>query len=1124
MGLITLCNDIFLVLITECMSVGKVLDAEIFRIRNVEFVPVARAQSKNPSGQYVNPTVAELAVISELLQEQIVETRKLVTGGSFYFAFGYELSLSAQRQSAGDMPDDRFVWNRHLQQPFEQNGIETYPWCLSVTRGFVEFRTVYAGAEQIRVAVISRLSCERAGKRFLTRGVDDDGNVANFAETEQLLIRGDKILSHIQIRGSVPVFWEQPGVQVGSHKVRLSRGFEATAPAFSRHIERQLDIYQRMWLVNLLGSKEGEKLLTDTYESHVRALESHDGSTSRCPLISFDFHAICYDGNVARLGPLLETIRSGIEGYGFFEASFAQRGPGIVFNNVVSTQSGVVRTNCLDCLDRTNVLQATIAMRVLQLQLSRVALDSLWSRFDDAGRGLWIKNGDAISHCYAGTGALKSDIAKTGKRTAMGKMRDLQKSVSRAVQNNFLDGSQQDAIDLFLGNRTDRLLADAGHGTDPTQRKLVEMMRGREHEFTTYQRGRVFLGTWNVNGGKRAGEEALHSWLIVPPGEMPPDVYAVGFQEIVDLTAGNIMNADDSHRTAWEKAIKDTINSSVFPNGQPASYALVVSQQLVGVCLCIFVRSDSISHVRDVVIGKHKTGFGGYAGNKGAVAIRFRMYSTSICFVCAHLAAGQSNVTERNSDYADIMSRMSFGKGRVINNHDIVFWIGDFNYRIDLPKEEVEGCVKNGDLATLYEADQLRIQRENGAVFAGFVEAPIIFVPTYKYDLYSDVFDTSEKARAPAWCDRVLWRGENVDVLTYNRAELKSSDHRPVYATFDLTLKQFNEQAKKRLRTELLKTIGVTDVILAVWPIDPSLGEEDVAALFAPYGNIIAAQVTDSVAYVSFSDPDAAQRALAVDRQTIAGREVRVAFKSSHVASKHRPAKSDAVVGSSSSRNSLTSTMSRESALLAFDDDMDDASHDYLQITDLNKEADSPQPGDEPGLATQGAHSDLASFSQSSAQARPSSGSARPTPVVPARPASQASGAAPPARPAPPKRPPAPTAASSTSAAPAAAHAAAAAAAAAPPKRPQPAMPPRPQSVASTAAAPQSYQAPAPAAAASLIDWDSEVVAPHVPAAEPAVPALSNSFAAMQLPQSQAQPQGWASLGLDNFAPNANQS
>ena len=75
--------------------------------------------------------------------------------------------------------------------------------------GGVEIRTIYAGHKQAKACIIARLSSERAGTRFCVRGVDDDGHVANFVETEQLIMLEESCTSFIQVRGSVPLFWEQ---------------------------------------------------------------------------------------------------------------------------------------------------------------------------------------------------------------------------------------------------------------------------------------------------------------------------------------------------------------------------------------------------------------------------------------------------------------------------------------------------------------------------------------------------------------------------------------------------------------------------------------------------------------------------------------------------------------------------------------------------------------------------------------------------------------------------------------------------------------------------------------------------------------------------------------------------
>ncbi|WEW60112.1 Inositol-1,4,5-trisphosphate 5-phosphatase 1 [Emydomyces testavorans] len=90
-----------------------------------------------------------------------------------------------------------------------------------------------------------------------------------------------------------------------------------------------------------------------------------------------------------------------------------------------------------------------------------------------------------------------------------------------------------------------------------------------------------------------------------------------------------------------------------------------------------------------------------------------------------------------------------------------------------------------------------------GLTFQYYSEGPITFPPTYRYDNGTDVYDTSEKRRIPAWCDRILWKGENLRQLEYNTAPLKFSDHRPVYAVFKCTIRTVDEELKARLSREL---------------------------------------------------------------------------------------------------------------------------------------------------------------------------------------------------------------------------------------------------------------------------------------------------------------------------------
>lgn len=162
------------------------------------------------------------------------------------------------------------------------------------------------------------------------------------------------------------------------------------------------------------------------------------------------------------------------------------------------------------------------------------------------------------------------------------------------------------------------------------------------------------------------------------------------------------MAASGENSKAWADELQKVLS-------RDQSYILVTYQQLVGVCLYIFIKPCHINFLKDVAADCVKTGLGGAAGNKGAVAIRFVLYATSFCFVCAHFAAGQTQVVERNMDYMDITKRIAFPMGRTLNSHDYIFWCGDFNYRVDMDKEEMKEMLKHNNLDEILNYDQLTV-------------------------------------------------------------------------------------------------------------------------------------------------------------------------------------------------------------------------------------------------------------------------------------------------------------------------------------------------------------------------------------------------------------------------------
>lgn len=234
--------------------------------------------------------------------------------------------------------DNRFFWNRMLHIHMLRFGIDCSSWLLKVMCGSVEIRTVYCGASQARCAIISRLSCERTGTRFNVRGINDDGHVANFVETEQFIVLDGDVSSYIQTRGSVPTFFEQTGVQVGSHKVRQSRGFNFSRRSFDTHMKYMKERYGKITVINLLGSsligsKEGEATLSVEYQKlHQESLHMD------IPHVVFDYHQECRGGNHDALQKLKDRVLAAFDDFGMFLLKAGK---------IIRYQRGVFRVNCL---------------------------------------------------------------------------------------------------------------------------------------------------------------------------------------------------------------------------------------------------------------------------------------------------------------------------------------------------------------------------------------------------------------------------------------------------------------------------------------------------------------------------------------------------------------------------------------------------------------------------------------------------------------------------------------------------------------------------------------------------------------------------------------------------------
>ena len=494
----------------------------------------------------------------------------------------------------------------------------------SAIRGFVSSITIPASASPLRalksnlpstLTLISRLSCRRAGTRFNSRGIDDDGNVANFVETETVFYHPSSLcFSYSQVRGSVPLFWEQAaGLIPGQQKIQITRSPEATQPAFDKHFESLEMDYGTIHILNLLSvSKPGEAELTARYNYHVQHSPLNQvvdlGGTAENRLLEsqFDFHAETKGpGGYEAASMVRRLIQNRADGFAYFLCDDGDRARD-GYNNekatrvgtvVILQQEGVFRTNCLDCLDRTNLIQTIISQMAMELFLqhrNEHPTADFWVRHSS----LWADNGDALSKIYAGTGALKSSFTRHGKMSLAGAIADARKSATRMYINNFADKGRQNTIDILLGRLVDQ---SPVHLYDPIADYVNAELKRRANEYSTSDVVSIWVGTFNLNGRGRGVKQDLSAWLWPEfhQAQQDPGIVAVGFQEIVELSPQQIMSTDPVRRRTWESAVRQTLNDSTRKRSSE-QYILLRSGQLVGAALMIFVKASILDKIKNV--------------------------------------------------------------------------------------------------------------------------------------------------------------------------------------------------------------------------------------------------------------------------------------------------------------------------------------------------------------------------------------------------------------------------------------------------------------------------------------------------------------------------------------------
>lgn len=312
------------------------------------------------------------------------------------------------------------------------------------------------------LTLISRRSIKRAGLRYLRRGVDEEGNVANSVETEQILsspewgAEKERVYSYMQYRGSIPLFFSQSPYSL-KPLPNLYGTPEINASAFKQHIKGLISRHGSVQIASLVDKHGTEAKVGNEFENHAKQFigtpDEQVKDNHEVNFEWFDFHNVCRGMRFENVSILMKTLEPALDSFKWT----TQEG-----DETLQIQSGVLRTNCMDCLDRTNVVQAACARGVLERQLSEqnIEIDLQNDPSTAWFNTLWADNGDAISKQYSGTAALKGDFTRTRQRKISGALTDFGLTLSRYYNNIVNDYFAQAVIDYLLGRATETIFAE----------------------------------------------------------------------------------------------------------------------------------------------------------------------------------------------------------------------------------------------------------------------------------------------------------------------------------------------------------------------------------------------------------------------------------------------------------------------------------------------------------------------------------------------------------------------------------------------------------------------------------------------------------------------------------------
>eukprot|EP00268_Persea_americana_P043929 TRINITY_DN442_c0_g1_i5.p1 TRINITY_DN442_c0_g1~~TRINITY_DN442_c0_g1_i5.p1 ORF type:complete len:849 (-),score=149.16 TRINITY_DN442_c0_g1_i5:378-2924(-) len=517
-GFIKFLGPYYMLLITKRRKIGAICGHEVYAVTKSEMIPLPNASVQSSIANTKN----------ENRYKKLLCTVDLTK--DFFFSYSYHVMRSLQKNLCDDerrqVYETMFVWNEFLTRGI-RNNLKNTLWTVALVYGFFKQANLSISGKDFKLTLIARRSRHFAGTRYLKRGVNEKGRVANDVETEQIVFEDVpegcpmQMTSVVQNRGSIPLFWSQETSRLNIKPDIILQNkdlnYEATRLHFDNLVKRYGNPIIILNLIKAHEKKPRESILRVEFSNAIDHINRDLSEENRLKFLHWDLHKLCRSKatNVLLLLGKVAANALSLTGFLYCQVSPTMRPEGALKGkmseehdvdgtseiqcntNVVDDgiseiqcntnagdddiseagtqqdradvndnylvkppmfQKGVLRTNCIDCLDRTNVAQYAYGLAALGHQLHelgyinvpRIDLDAPLA--DDLMR-FYETMGDTLAFQYGGSAAHNKIFSqRRGQWKAATQSQEFFRTLQRYYSNAYMDAEKQDAINVFLGH------------------------------------------------------------------------------------------------------------------------------------------------------------------------------------------------------------------------------------------------------------------------------------------------------------------------------------------------------------------------------------------------------------------------------------------------------------------------------------------------------------------------------------------------------------------------------------------------------------------------------------------------------------------------------------------------